>query len=955
MFRSLITILLCSFLFGLVMNTIAQTKWDSLRIELEETKVDSEKVQLYHQIIRGYLSISTDSSKRYSEQLLQFSKEKGMDEGELLGYMDLGTTYAIQGSFDTAISLLRLALPLSIQTEHIQEHAKIRMNIANCFFRLGSLDSALSYFLASLELYESIDFQDGIAATSNNIGLLYESKGSMERALSYYQKSLEIRLMHGPKEKLVFNYSRIGNIYFSDERLDSALHYYELYLSLAQKFNQSKEIAAATSNVGNVYLKKGQAQRALGYYQKSLQGFETIGDKYHIAYLNNNLAKAHILLNDYQKALELTQKSLGEAEQLQTLSLKKDAYEIRIDAYVGLGENLKVIETMGTLSAVKDSIREKENQQILSELEVKYETKTKEAKLFEQELKIAQEEILRNRLIIGISMLFLLFLGIFFWLITRQRTKKHKMEVFLELKQAETENLRELDQLKSRFFSNISHEFRTPLTLIMGPVRQLLKEYNKGELAQKLSLVYKNGVRLNDLVSQLMDLSRLEAGKMELSLQSGDIIAFIRGIAHSFVSMADLKEIQYEMDIPEQALLSRFDPEKLQSILSNLLSNAFKYTEEEGQVIFAVRVLETERQLTFSISDNGLGIPEDKLPHIFERFYRVEGSEIEGAGIGLALTKELVNLHDGKIEVTSEEGKGSRFMIRLPILAWEAMEEWQGEKNEANTIKLTSQESAQKLPVINSSKPHLLLVEDNPDVRAFIIDLLEDSYYIREAENGAMGWEMLQASLPDLIITDVMMPVMDGNTFTQKVKTEEMSSHIPVIMLTAKGDMTSKLEGLATGADDYLSKPFDAEELFLRIHNLIEQRKKLRRKFTQAGELRPEAVSANSLDESFLKRIMELIEIQMGNELFSIEELAREMGMSRGNLHKKLKAITGMSPSVFIRTMRLHRAKDLLEQGAGTAAEISYLTGFSSPAYFSKCFKDQFGIAPGGLKIEKKS
>lgn len=928
----------------------AQTSLDSAVIELETASSDSAKVEIYHRIIRSYLAVNTDSAHHYSERLLHFSQSQGIERGELLGYMDLGTTYAIRGSFDTAISILRMALPLSPHVESSSEHAKIRLNIGNCFFRLGNLESALSYFLTSLEEYESLKSHDGIAATSNNIGLLYENRGSMDKALIYYQKSLEIRLRYGPKSKLPFNYSRIGNIYFADERLDSAMHYYELYLALAQQFEQPKEIAAATSNIGNVYLKRGEGEQALDYYEKSLRGFEEIGDKYHMAYLRNNLAKAQILLKEYKEALALTQKSLVEAGQLNTLSLKKDAYEIRIDAFSGLGESLKVIDAMSSLSEIKDSLLEKENQKILSELEVKYETKSKEARLFEQDLKLAQEAILRNQLFLGIALLLLVFLGVLFWLITRQRSKKHKMNLVLELKQAEADKLRELDQLKSHFFANISHEFRTPLTLILGPVKKLLNNYAKGEIAKELAMVHKNGIRLNHLVSQLMDLSRLEAGKMQLSLQSGDVIAFVRGIAHSFVSKADLKEINYEVQIDEQTLLTSFDPDKLQSILSNLLSNAFKYTQEEGRVDFEVRVLDEDKKLEYRVSDNGIGIPQDKLAHIFERFYRVEGSEIEGAGIGLALTQELIHLYGGEIRVTSTEGEGTSFVVQLPLLPYDEENIWQGSKKEAIYERAT--EKHPTLPILNSTHPTILLVEDNPDVRAFIVDQISGYYQVNEAKNGRDGWEILEKHVPDLIITDVMMPEMDGNAFTRKVKTEEISSHIPVIMLTAKGDKASKLEGLETGADDYLSKPFDADELLLRIRNLIEQRKLLREKFSQSGELRPAAVSVNSLDESFLRRIMELVENHMGNDTFSIEELAGEIGMSRGNLHKKLKALTGMSPSVFVRTLRLHRAKDLLKQQAGTAAEISYMTGFSSPAYFSKCFKDQFGMAPGELKIE---
>lgn len=940
-------LLLLSLLLFLRSPSPAQTfPSDSLKDVLVSTQNDSLKSDAFHRLFQASMMQSFDSARKYSLAFVAFVEENSYPPGKMFAYLDLATTYAIRGSFDTAIHHFHQARTLAMHLGKKSELAKSHLSLGNCFLRLGNLDSSLNYFQLALEAYKEIENVDGQAAVNNNMGFLYESKKELSKALSHYLHSLSLRKTHGPEAKLSFNFSRIGNIHLQQGDLDSALYYYEKYLANAQKYEQQKEIAAAESNLGNVYLEQGNFERALAHYQSSLKLFQVFGDKYHIAYLHNNLAKAFVNLGQYEQALSHSERALSMAKEQDVLSLQKEAHETRLAVFAGRKDYRAQLAALEALTQVKDSMILRENTANLSELELKYETKEKEAQLSAQKLALLEEELLRNRILIFSSLILLLFLALIGWLIFRYRNRRRKMEHIMELKQTESENLRILNQLKSRFFANISHEFRTPLTLILGPVSQLLKDYRKGELGQELSLVQKNARRLEVLVGQLMDLAKLESGKMELNLQRGDVFAFIRGIAHSFSSMADLKEIHFDIHVPEGECMTAFDPDKLQSILSNLLSNAIKYTEEEGWVEMEVQ-LNAPDQLGIEVKDNGIGIKATDLPQIFDRFYRVEGSEIEGSGIGLALTRELVHLMGGEIEVESEWNQGSSFRVEIPLRDAEgAIPAYKFPQEFAET-------EASMLPVIpqtTAERASILLVEDNADVRRFIKQQLEQAYQIWEVENGVEGLAFLDRKLPDLILSDVMMPKMDGITFTHKVKTQEISSHIPVIMLTAKGDRSSKLEGLETGADDYLSKPFDADELKLRIRNLIEQRRKLREHFQKPGILDWEGTKENSLDEAFLNRLRALIEAEIGNEELSIESLSEGLGISRGHLHKKLKALTNMSPSVFLRTLRLQKAKRMLEQGVGTAAEISFRCGFSSPAYFSKCFKDQFGLAPGMVK-----
>jgi DNA-binding response OmpR family regulator len=365
------------------------------------------------------------------------------------------------------------------------------------------------------------------------------------------------------------------------------------------------------------------------------------------------------------------------------------------------------------------------------------------------------------------------------------------------------------------------------------------------------------------------------------------------------------------------------------------------------------RTHEPTNFLSLTISDTGIGIPEDQLVHIFDRFYRVESNAQQGTGIGLALTKELVELHEGEITVESVEGFGTTFRVILPL------EEVAAEAAKAEHILPQPEEAIIDAPAVvaantEEGKPLLLVVEDNPEVRELVVSCMAETYRILEAEDGQAGLKKAKAEVPDLIISDVMMPVMNGMDMLAKLKTQAETSHIPVIMLTARAEHEDLLEGLRFGAEAYVAKPFDPQELLLRSKNLVEQRRKLQARFATEVYLKPKDVAVNSADEQFLQRVMDVIEEYMGDEAFSIEDLGREVGMSRSQLHRKLKAMTGKSSSLFLRSLRLQRAMDLLRQGAGTSAEIAYTVGFSSPAYFTKCFREQFGMTPGEVRGERR-
>jgi signal transduction histidine kinase/DNA-binding response OmpR family regulator/streptogramin lyase len=538
--------------------------------------------------------------------------------------------------------------------------------------------------------------------------------------------------------------------------------------------------------------------------------------------------------------------------------------------------------------------------------------------------------------------------------------KRIRIKHDYEMSKFEAEKMHEVDELKSRFFANISHEFRTPLTLIFGPAKDVLEETNEPKTKKNVGIIKSNASRLYNLVNQLLDLSKLESGKMKLEVSEQDIIPMLKGIFLSFTSFAERKKITLKFNTIEESLKVYIDRDKVEKIINNLLSNAFKFTPEGGKIDFIVEKLISEVEIR--ITDNGIGIPKERIDKIFDRFYQVDGSHTrqgEGTGIGLSLTKELVELHKGKIKVESKEGEGTTVMLQLPLGKDHLKPEEIVEKgiqeeapqvveeiefiSETNNVKDKTEIDV----LLEMEKPLLLIVEDNSDVRSYIISHLEEDYRIQEAVDGEDGLEQALNHIPDLIISDVMMPKMDGFQLCNKLKTDEKTSHIPIIMLTAKATSKDKIKGYETGADDYIMKPFDAKELKARIQNLIALRRKLQKKFNDNDYNVPKELS--EVDEKFIKKVLTVINKHKSKEKFSVEELRKETYMSTRHLQRKVMALTGKSPIQLIRSIRLNNARKQIKENKGTIAEIAYNLGFSSPAYFTKCFKDEFGYSPTDL------
>ena len=518
---------------------------------------------------------------------------------------------------------------------------------------------------------------------------------------------------------------------------------------------------------------------------------------------------------------------------------------------------------------------------------------------------------------------------------------------------------RELAQLKTQFFTNISHEFRTPLTLILGPLTDLVQKYPAFDTYQ---LMHRNASRLLALVNQLLDLSKLDAGQLKPDIQPGNLTEWLRLLTGSFSSLADSRDVRLSFSTETTAFeVAYFDRDKTEKIITNLLANALKFTPTGGEV--AINLTESaNKRAVIQIQDTGIGIPPEQQERIFERFHQVAGStsaNVEGTGIGLALVRELVGVLNGTVSVESQVGKGTTFTVILPADShtWSVSvltTEPDFSPNELIESRIKNGDGSEypaeiridTTPSTQIDLPLLLIIDDNADVRQYVRQVMAERFRIAEAINGQDGLRQATDSIPDLVICDWMMPQMDGMAFCQALKTQPTTSHIPVIMLTAKATTENRIEGFGRGADDYLTKPFHPVELRVRVENLLAQRQKLRERFSRELYLKPTNVQVSSVEETFLQNAMSIVERNMGNSTFSVEQLADALHLSRMQLHRKLKALTNQSATEFVRQVRLQRAADLLVARSATVSEVAFRVGFESLSYFSKSFKEQFGVLP---------
>ncbi|MFD2573604.1 two-component regulator propeller domain-containing protein [Spirosoma soli] len=556
------------------------------------------------------------------------------------------------------------------------------------------------------------------------------------------------------------------------------------------------------------------------------------------------------------------------------------------------------------------------------------------------------------------------------WAFIRFQTSRIRQRQEMELNRRQAEQLKAVDEVKTRFFSNITHEFRTPLSLIVSPLEKLLQGGRlEPSTYRTLSLVQRNAHQLLQLINQLLDLSKLEAGSMTASLKRGTIDEYVEPLVESFREAAEHKSVTLTYTAAGLKQDYLFDADKWGKILTNLLSNALKFTPAGGQITVTSHLLfsptDEEPQVQIVVADTGIGIPAEHLPHVFDRFYQVDDSRTrayEGTGIGLALVKELTELMKGTIGVESQRDSGTVFTLKLPVqivqkdthvsvaaVTQTIHKERFGIANEKVDVAVLPEP-----PVDESEQPVLLVVEDNTDLREFMTSELAVSYRVLSAVNGEEAWALTQVELPDIVISDVMMPVMDGYELTRLIKNDPTTDHIAVVLLTAKAAQDSRIEGLLHGADEYLTKPFSFHELNLRLRNLINRQQRLREEYSERLT-RPDAPPPLESEQTpFMRQIYELLDQQLEDTTLSVDWLADKLAMSRKTLYRKIGGVTQLAPNELIRQYRLRKAADLLRTGH-SVTETAYKVGFKTPSHFAKVFKELYGKTPTDFLLENST
>lgn len=793
----------------------------------------------------------------------------------------------------------------------------------------GEYEAAHEYYKKAYVSFKKANSTIGIIKTYNNIANIYKDKGELTLSLENYLKAKELSESSNNKSLIDQINQNLAQIYF---QLNYDKKAKELFLQDLKGFIKDKNhIRTATSVTGiaEIQLKQNKPFKAQKSIKKAIHFWEKTGDR-------KGLGEAYLVYGKILEALE---------DKINAVVKYKKSYE-NYEAVKHAQGTIKVLSLLGrAYLALEDT---KTAKKYLKEARIKAEKIVASYELVElydllhqvyqreEKFKEAYEALLQyNKVkekVYNIS----------------SQVKINEIQTKYELDKMELSHQkeRELHDYKSNLFSNLTHEFRTPLTLMKAPLELIKEEENVLVIKDRIQYLQNNTDHLLKLVNQLLDINKIEAGKMPINYKIGSIMPIVGHVVHMFTEDANQKNILFTYSIPSSELLGSFDEDKLEKILYNLLSNALKFTPSGGKIHLHVQA--HNEQIVIKVMDNGPGISEENKDLIFEKYYRINQSgKISGSGIGLSFVKELVDLLQGSIEVSSKENKGSVFQVRLP---------YPGAENGKNVFQVEEGLSSAKILPLNGEilkraaeskkKATLLIVEDNYEIKKLITEIFSKEYKVIHAENGLEGLLKAKENLPDLIISDVMMPIKDGNEMCEELKQNDLTNHIPIIMLTAKEGLKNKLIGLQKGADSYLSKPFSVEELKTTVTSLISQRHKLREHYSKNPLFSASQENMVSADEVFIKVNTENVVKNLSNEKFSVEDLAELAMMSRFTLIRKFKSVLNTTPNEFIQRIRLETAKNMLVNKVASISEIAYRVGFASVTYFSSSFKKHYGVSP---------
>ncbi len=955
------------------------------RVTKEAKLHDSIISKSYVSLIKHYKRYEQDSCLAYFRRLKEYADKNESNLANYYFYNYNAGYYGLfleegEDSFQFISSNLKKALEYAKECEDSKILANGYSRLSQEYFRYGKNEEALDYSKKGIAYANERGLWLEVAYGYGTMGEIYlEGYKMTETSLQYLLKSDSIYKQHQYQgDKSGFIMSTIGDIYKELDDIAEAESYQTKALALFKANDNEYQQKYIIGKLASIEQKKKNYPQAIAYLEDCIRYYRD--NKYHVkeamfhiglsdVYFENNQIEKAIetaqtaitlssnLNNDFGVLLGLIYKSrflLADNNYQESYKLAKEAKEIAdaMDSYIDKKDALdllsKTAEKLGRFEeaynfskehkSVSDTLVKRQNLQQTKTLEAQYKNAQQEQEIqvlqSQNELVEEQKRNQRNLLFSIIGFVFLAGLVLFFLFRNRQKTNQ---------------KLKELDTIKSNFFANISHEFRTPLTLISGPIEKQLENTKLDNSDRKdLEMVQRNSQRLLDLVDQLLDLSKLESGNLKLQVKEGNVSLLLKSLTAAFQYKAEKGKLNYVVDIQETES-SWFDADAIEKIVVNLLSNAFKYVPKQGMIRFSSAV--RNGSLEMQIENDGAIGGAKNMDTVFNRFYQ-EDDHADGVGIGLALVKELVALYRGTVTVANTANKTVLFTIKVPVVE----SEFSKDEKTYSAVEISSIKDSQtvekiqleeeRISEINEDTPILLVVEDNEDIRTFVKTAFESEYHVLEAENGAEGIELAIAMIPDIIISDIMMPNVDGMELCQTLKTDERTSHIPIILLTAKIEEQAQHEGLELGADDYVLKPFKTKFLESRVKNLVLTRKQLRTRYSKEVVLKPKDIAISRIDEKFIGKVQAILDEHLTDPGFNTQDFSKLLVMNRMQLHRKLKALTGLTASEFVRSQRLHLAASLLKKSDVNVSEVCYQVGFNNHSYFTKCFKDAFGCLP---------
>lgn len=820
---------------------------------------------------------------------------------------------------------------------------EVLSRLGTIYGRRGDLEQALRQYQIALSGFERLGLAEEQARVLNGLGILHRDHGNRERdALGYYERALSVLEEVGKVRLTVTVLNGMGLLYASLSQYDEAEHVLMRALNTAEEIEAHYEAASTSANIGFVLNEQGLHKRALPFLTRAETSGNTLGNTLLLVATYDEMGKALMGLGQLDLALYYAIKSLALIHDVSDNQQYLAQIHLTLSQiYEMTGDPTRALAHYREYAVARDSVFSREKTEIIADMQARKEADEVQSTIERLEQRSQIQSLRQRLLLVGIGGLMVL-LALLYYLYRANKRRTHL--------------LREIDQAKSRLFANISHEFRTPITVILGGLQEM-KAGRFGavpdEIENQGNAMLRNAERLHHLIDGVMELTRLEAGHLGLQVAPGDLVLTLKRVVEAHTPLAERNRVAIQFTSTNMTCPRIFDPHKISTIVGNLLSNAIKFTPPKGHVHIS---LKTEKHVKISITDDGAGISADAQEKIFDRYAQLDLGMLKGGtGIGLTLAKELVKLHGGRLTVASSPGNGTTFTVDLPLQHateplvgnGKAGEGWVGRADGAPRTNgsLDGEESA----ATSLDQPTLLIIEDNDDVRAFIRRSLEETHRVLEAENGHIGLHRARVDLPDLVIIDVVLPDINGFEVAERLKSLPETECMPVVMLTARVHESDHVAGYDSGAEAYITKPFSAEILRAAIARLLEERKRLKRQLQARIPSSEETQAATSSPTGFMERARKVVHKNLHDENFGVDTMASFLGMSRHTLNRHMKQESGSSPSSFIRTMRLERARELLLNREGSVSEVAYAVGFKSLSHFTHTFRRHYDELPSSL------